>query len=79
MVGFYEYWTRVRSCLFVQQSVATKRLSTNLREVLQCPEKALVGAFFGHCKTSRRFVDSSSYYIPPSNTADPAVPPICSS
>ena len=40
MVGFYEYWTRVRSCVFVQLSVATKRLSTNLREVLQCPEKA---------------------------------------
>ena len=40
MVGFYEYWTRVRSSVFVHWSVATKKLATNLREVLQCPEKA---------------------------------------
>ena len=45
MVGFYEYWTRVRSCGFVLWSVATKKLSTNLREVLQCPEKAPTRGF----------------------------------
>ena len=49
-------------------------LATDLREVLQCPEKAptmawqvgalnkkkaLAGAYFVHCETSRRFVESS--------------------
>ena len=48
-------------------------LSTNLREVHSVlidllvgalnNEKALIGAFSGHCETSRRFVDSSSLDI----------------
>ena len=37
-------------------------LSTNLREVSQCPTWALslLKAFSGHCETWQRFVDSSS-------------------
>ena len=44
-------------------------LSTNLREDSVAgevgalnKEKALVGAFSGHCETSRRFVDGSTLY-----------------
>ena len=35
-------------------------LSTNPREVSQCPISYILGAFSVHCETSRRFVDDSA-------------------